>query len=121
MRPIAFFVFTLALAVSTLAHAQGMPNNVWNQSGQYRGATIPNGSIYGPDGRYIGQIQRPGSAAQRGSEGGIGRSTMNSTARAQRQADRNRTVYGPKGQYLGDVNRNGDFWDSNGQYRGRMR
>jgi hypothetical protein len=120
MRLIALCCVAFALAIPSLAQAQNMPN-VWAPSGQYRGSTERSGSLYGPDGRYLGQIQRPGTAARRGSEGGIGRNTMNGTAHAQRQADRNRAVYGPRGEYLGDVNRNGDFWDPNGIYRGRLR
>lgn len=120
MRPLALCCVAFALLAPSLAQAQGMPN-VWAPSGQYLGSTERGGSVYGPNGRYLGQIQRPGTAARRGSEGGIGRHTMNGQAHAQRQADRNRTVYGSRGEYLGEINRNGDFWDPNGIYRGRLR
>ena len=120
MRLFALCSLAFALGVPSLAQAQGMPN-VWGPSGQYLGTTERNGSIYGPNGRYLGEIQRPESVSRRGSEGGIGRNTMNGRAQAQRQAERNRTVYGPHGEYLGDVSRNGDFWDPNGIYRGRLR
>ncbi len=120
MRLFALSFVALMLGFPSLAHAQGMPD-VWGPSGRYLGSTERSGSIYGPNGRYLGRIQRPGTALRRGSEGGIGRRTMNGTAHAQRQAQRNSTVYGPRGEYLGEVNRSGDFWDPNGIYRGRLR
>jgi hypothetical protein len=94
---------------------QGM----WGSTGQYRGTTN-GGQIYSPDGRYIGQVQRP-STAPSTSEGGLGRSTPNAARQADRQADTNRPVYGANGQYLGQVNRQGQFYDAQGVYRGQMR
>ena len=95
---------------------QGM----WGSTGQYRGSTN-RGQIYSPDGRYIGQVQRPSTAPSGGGEGGFGRTTTNAARQADRQADINRPVYGANGQYLGSVNRQGQFYDSQGAYRGQMR
>ena len=121
MRPLALCCAAFALLVPSLAHAQGQGiPNVWNPSGQYMG-TQRGGQIYGPDGRYIGQIQPPGTVTRRGSEGGINRQTLNGQSHAQRQANRNRTIYGSRGEYLGATDRNGDFWDPSGIYRGRLR
>lgn len=119
MRPIALLAFAVALALPAIVHAQPM-QNMWGPGGQFRGSNERNGAIYGPDGRYIGQIQRQG-LSPRGREGGFGHGTMNAFGDSRRQAERNRSVYGADGQYLGQVDRNGQFYDPKGAYRGELR
>jgi hypothetical protein len=101
------------------AEAQQQPmQGMWNSTGQYRGSNA-RGQMYSPDGRYVGQVQRP-SGLSTGSEGGLSR-TMNGNDNTRRQNDHNRPVYGGNGQYLGTVNRDGQFHDSQGTYRGQVR
>jgi hypothetical protein len=108
------------LAFASVAEAQQQPmQGMWGSTGQYRGSNT-KGQVYGPDNRYIGQVQRPSTAPSTG-EGGLGRSTPNAARQADRQADTNRPVYGANGQYLGQVNRQGQFYDAQGVYRGQMR
>jgi hypothetical protein len=120
LRPFAFGLLLLAATIPT-ADAQQQPlSGMWGSSGQYGGSTTRGGQIYGPDGRYVGQMQRP-SGIPSAREGGFGRSTLNSYDHARRQSAYDRPVYGANGQYLGTVNRNGQFYDAQGAYRGQMR
>jgi hypothetical protein len=119
LRAAVLGILVLASAAPA-AYAQQQPmQGMWGSTGQYRG-TNNQGQIYSPDGRYIGQVQRP-SGAPSASEGGFGRSTQNGARQADRQSDANRPVYGANGQYLGTVNRQGQFYDAQGTYRGQMR
>ena len=107
------------LVAASAAEAQQQPmQGMWNSTGQYRG-TNSQGQVYSPDGRYVGQVQRPSRVPGAG-EGGLGR-TQNSIDNTRRQNDHNRSVYGANGQYLGEVNRSGQFYDAQGTYRGQMR
>jgi hypothetical protein len=109
------------VAAAPAAEAQQQPlQGMWGSTGQYRGSTVRGGQMYSPDGRYMGQVQRP-SGIPTSREGGFGRSTLNSLDNARRESDHNRPVYGANGQYLGTVNRDGQFYDSQGTYRGQMR
>jgi hypothetical protein len=120
LRAAVLGILVLASAAPA-AYAQQPPlQGVWGSTGQYRGSTN-RGQIYSPDGRYIGQVQRPSTAPSSGGEGGFGRGTPNAARQADRQADVNRPVYGANGQYLGSVNSQGQFYDSQGTYRGQMR
>lgn len=119
LRSVALGILIVA-SVAPSAYAQQQPmQGVWGSTGQFRGSNN-HGQLYGPDGRYVGQVQRP-STAPSSSEGGFGRTTPNAARQADRQADVNRPVYGANGQYLGTVNRQGQFYDAQGAYRGQMR
>ena len=108
------------LVAAPAAEAQQQPmQGMWGSTGQYRG-TNSRGQIYSPDGRYVGQVQRP-SGLPTANDGGFSRGTMNRADNARRQNDHDRPVYGANGQYLGQVNRDGQFYDSQGAYRGQMR
>jgi hypothetical protein len=109
-----------SVAPAAYAQQQQPMQGMWGSTGQYRGSTN-RGQIYSPDGRYIGQVQRPSTAPSSGGEGGFGRTTPNAARQADRQSDVNRPVYGANGQYLGTVNRQGQFYDAQGAYRGLMR
>lgn len=118
-----FVVFGILVtaALVPVAHAQQQPlQGTWGSTGQFRGSTTSGGQIYGPDGRYLGQMQRSQTAPTT-SEGGFGRATPNGAKDARRQSDTARPVYGANGQYLGQVNRSGQFYDAQGTYRGQMR
>src|SRR5262245_5679394 len=104
LRAAILGILVLASA-APVAHAQQPMQGMWGSTGQYRG-TSTNGQIYSPDGRYVGQVQRPSSAPST-SDGGFGRGTQNGARQADRQQDANRPVYGANGQYLGTVNRQG--------------
>lgn len=119
VRPLALAALGLVACVTAAQAQQQQMQGMWGSTGQYRGSNS-HGQIYSPDGRYIGQVQRP-STAPSTSEGGFGRSTPNAARQADRQADTDRPVYGANGQYLGQVNRNGQFYDAQGTYRGQMR
>lgn len=120
LRPIALGLLVLA-AAAPAAHAQQQPmQGMWGSSGQYRGSTTRNGQIYSPDGRFVGQVQRPSSIPS-AREGGFGRTTPNSLDNARRQSGHDRPVYGTNGQYLGTMNQNGQFHDARGAYRGQLR
>ena len=109
------------LVAAPAAEAQQQPlQGMWGSGGQYRGSTTRGGQVYTPDGRYVGQVQRP-SGIPSSREGGFGRSTLNSFDNARRQSDHDRPVYGANGQYLGTLNQNGHFYDAQGTYRGVMR
>jgi hypothetical protein len=119
LRSAALGILVLAsLAPAAFAQQQPM-QGMWGSSGQYRGSNT-HGQIYSPDGRYVGQVQRPSTVPSAG-EGGFGRGTQNGARQVDRQSDANRPVYGANGQYLGSVNRQGQFYDAQGTYRGQMR
>jgi hypothetical protein len=107
-------------AAAPAAHAQQPLQGMWGSTGQYGGSTSRGGQIYSPDGRYVGQVQRP-SGIPSARESGFGRNTLNSFDNARRQSGHDRPVYGANGQFLGTVNQNGQFYDSQGAYRGQMR
>jgi hypothetical protein len=118
---VRLFVLGLLGVVAAVpaAEAQQQPmQGMWNSTGQYRGSN-DRGQVYSPDGRFVGQTQRPSGLAT-GNEGGLGR-TMNSNDNTRRQNDHGQAVYGANGQYLGTVNRGGQFYDAQGTYRGQMR
>ncbi len=120
LRLTALGLLILAAAAPT-AHAQQQPlQGMWGSTGQYGGTTTRGGQMYAPDGRYVGQVQRP-SGIPSAREGGFGRHTPNSFDNARRQSGHDRPVYGANGQYLGTVNQTGQFYDSQGAYRGQMR
>lgn len=120
-RSIGLAFVVLAAAVPAASAQQQQPmQGMWGGTGQYRGSNTPSGQIYSPDGRYIGQVQRPSTAPSVG-DGGFGRGTMNGASNARRQQDAAQPVYGANGQYLGQVNRSGQFHDAQGVYRGQMR
>ena len=118
MKPVVLCAVLAVVALPSLAQAQNMPQ-AWGWTGQYRGTVERNGSLYSPDNRYMGQVQR-NLGLPRASEGGLDR-TLNERGHAQRQTDRNQAVYGTNGQYLGQVDRKGQFYDTQGAYRGQLR
>lgn len=119
IKPVVVCAVLAAVALPCVAQAQQTMPQAWGSTGQYRGSVDRNGSLYGADNRYVGQIQRnPG--LPRAGDGGLDR-TMNERGHAQRQSDRNQAVYGTNGQYLGQVDRKGQFYDPQGAYRGQLR
>lgn len=121
MKPISLCVLALTLAAPSLAHAQTVPN-VWDSHGQFGGTVDRSGNLYGPDNRYLGQIEPPRSARPQQSVRGLGQgTTYSSPDRGLRQVDPQRNVYGANGQYLGQVDRNGDYYDAQGKFRGQLR
>lgn len=121
MKPI-LCVLALALAAPlSLAHAQTLPN-AWDANGRYAGSIDRNGNLYGPDNRYLGQLERPSMARPQPFSGALGQgATFGSQSRTQRTLGQERGVYGPNGQYLGQVDRSGNFYDSQGKFRGQLR
>lgn len=120
-RHFSLIVGLTVLAAPSFVMAQATPfPNAWGPTGQYNGTMDKKGNLYGSDGKFIGQVERPGAYARPGDDAharGLS-PRFQSTPRSQ---PTNQPVYGANGQYMGYVDRNGDLYDSKGMLKGRVR